>query len=135
MSEKGVNRGAGVKAGNSRSFHSKISGTSHKNSDGSDRQDYIKRYVKAGDDLVLAPEPYNPVSPAAIALFVLRETGTLRKSREALQLGYVAGELAPEIHRMWADGKRVRVAVSEVTGGTRDKPSRGVNLLFEVVEE
>ena len=67
MSEKGVNRGAGVKAGNSRSFHSKISGTSHKNSDGSDRQDYIKRYVKAGDDLVLAPEPYNPVSPAAIA--------------------------------------------------------------------
>jgi len=117
------------------SFHSKISGTSHKNSDGSDRQDYIKRYVKAGDELVLAPEPYNPVSPAAIALFVMRETGTLRKSREALQLGYVSGELAPEILRMLADGKRVRVVASEVTGGTRDKPNRGVNLLFEVVEE
>lgn len=129
---KGSESGLVVEFG--RSFHGKIAGTSQKNADGSDRQEYVKRYARAGEELLMVPEPYNAHSPAAIALFVVREAGMMKKTKEAFQLGYVSGELAPKLHQLWADGKRVKVFVSEVTGGTREKPNRGVNLLFEVTE-
>jgi len=117
------------------SFHSKVAGTSQKNPDGSDRQEYIKRYAKEGDELLMVPEPYNTYSPAAIGLFVVRDEGVMRKTKTAYQLGYVSAAVAPKLHQLWAEEKRVRGFVSEVTGGTRDKPTRGVNLLFEVTEQ
>lgn len=113
-------------------FHSKIAGVSHKNLDGSDRQKYIKQYANVGDELLMVPEPYNPHSPAAIGLYVVRESGLLRKKKETYQLGYVSAELAPKIYEMLGSGQRIRVFISEITGGTKDKPTRGVNLLFRI---
>ena len=104
-----------------REFHSKVTGVSHTNIDGVSRQDII-RDLSVGTPLLLKPEPDNPFDPNAIALL----------TPGGVQVGYVRSELAAELRSQLLRGDRVEIAVSEITGGTRSKPIRGVNYLIQV---
>jgi len=64
-----------------RVFYTQIHGINHKNADGSSRQKIIKDCYEA-EEMVLVPEPDNPVDPDAVKI--------CRKSGE--QLGYWEGD-------------------------------------------
>ena len=100
------------------SFHSKVVGVTHKNADGKMRQDIIKAHCRPGQSLVLKPEPDNPKDPLAIGVWL-----------EAKQLGYLpAGRTAEDILRKISSGQTVTAKISSLTGGTKDKPTCGVNI-------
>jgi hypothetical protein len=95
-------------------FHSKIAGVSHGN-----RQRLLAE-CHVGERLRLVAEPDNPVDPNAIK--VCRKNGA--------HLGYLTAHLA---ERMTQGQERLSdfvVEISELTGGTRGKPTRGANLKF-----
>lgn len=88
-------------------------GESHSNADGSSRQAELKRCI-VGEPVGFSREPHNPHDP--LALLVV--------SRRGVGLGYI-----PTRHSWIAeamdDGELVAGIVNSVTGGTRDKPTRG----------
>lgn len=88
------------------------------------RQEIIRKRLKAGSPLLLVPEPNNPVDPKAVAVYV--PAGTFKGSQ---QIGYLSGSRARQILDLLAAGKRLKVSVSEVTGGVEGKETRGVNVL------
>lgn len=102
------------------SFYSKVVGVTHSNSDGQKRQHIIKAFCKEGAPLELRPEPQNPVDPEAIGIWIGTD-----------QIGYLpAGRTASEVLQMISSGNTVTARVSNVTGGTKDKPTYGVNILI-----
>jgi HIRAN domain len=103
-------------------FYSSIAGVSHKNRDGTSRQKIIRESLYAGMPLGLQFEDDNPVDKNAIALLT---TG-------GEQVGYLHARLASEVRDWFASGERVAVTVAEITGGTRDRPTQGVNILVTV---
>ena len=111
-----------------RSFHSKIAGVSHRNPNGTDRQRLIAR-LRIGEELELVAER-NQHDPNAMALH--RQRGFFGFAGGE-QLGYLPADVA----RRLADDIRsgaidrvgtIAVYISDLTGGTRDKPTRGVNI-------
>ncbi len=103
-------------------FFSSVAGVSHKNGDGTFRQKIIGHGVYAGMPLTLRLEDDNPYDRNAIAL--LTNAGE--------QVGYLNARLASDVRDWLGCGERVSVTVKEVTGGTPDKPTRGVNILVTV---
>lgn len=103
-------------------FYSSIAGDSHDNDDGTSRQAIIRDGVRAGDVLTLRFEDSNRFDHNAVAVFTAQRR----------QIGYLHAELAPEVRGRTADGQRVTVTVANVTGGTADKPTLGVNILVMV---
>jgi hypothetical protein len=112
----------------SHSFHSKISGVSANNNDGRGRQRYIRAFCKAGTPLIFKREPNNPYDKDAVAAWI--EARAFFFFTSEVQIGYLNAELAQEISRHLAKGGGLHGEVSEVTGGTRDKPTLGVNVLL-----
>ena len=100
-----------------RSFHSKIAGVSHANPDGTERQDIIKN-CKVGEVLLLLLDPDNPVSKTAVK--VSRVSGE--------QLGYLPSRLGGEVYRLLIKDQPVHAHISDITGGTSEAPTRGVNI-------
>lgn len=100
-----------------REIKTKVVGVTRRNRDGTDRQTIIRRCV-AGEPLALIPAPDNPHDEDAI--MICRRTGE--------QLGYVSEDLADTIGDLIADGHRLDAEILTITGGTADKPTRGVNL-------
>jgi hypothetical protein len=101
----------------SREFFSKLAGVTHKY-DGVDPQRLLQR-CKSGQELKLVRDPDNQYDKNAIKVCLL--TGE--------QLGWIdkdvaARDLAKEIDR----GDRIKVVISDVTGGTQSKPDRGCNI-------
>jgi single-stranded-DNA-specific exonuclease len=78
-------------------------------------EDAVKR-CRPGDRLILKREPENPYDKNAVA--VLGENGE--------QIGYLGRDNAEWVARLMDEGKSLEARVKWVTGGTRDKPSRGV---------
>lgn len=107
-------------------FHSAIAGVSHDNADGSSRQRIIKQSIRPGTQLRFRFEDDNPVDPNAVAVF----------APNGLKIGYLrARNGLPEEVREWVGkGCEVRLTVTAVTGGTPNKPTRGVNVLVQVNE-
>ncbi len=107
-------------------FRTKIHGVSH-----GDRQKVIKKYLKPDQPLLLVREPRNKIDPNAIAVYLERKT-FLGKKRH--HLGYLSEEraqiIAPALDAGWAH----RVTVMDVTGGTADKPTLGVNIYIQLLE-
>lgn len=101
------------------SFYSKIAGISHKNPDGTSRQNIIKQ-CRRKEHLLLIREPDNPHSENGTAIKVCRTTGE--------QLGYinshVSSEVAPQIDR----GVHFDAIISDLTGQGRE--TRGCNILI-----
>lgn len=97
-------------------FHTKVVGVSFNNSDGQSRQRIIGK-CSVGEHVYLAPEPDNPYDHDAI--LVCRSNGE--------QLGHLNRELAHDIMNRGELGSLV-AQISDLTGGTWGKPTRGVNL-------
>lgn len=106
-----------------RHFFTKVVGVTHKNPDGSNRQRYIES-CSLREELRLAPEPDNRYDSDAVK--VCRATGQ--------QLGYLDSVLASEVAAALKHGVRFRAYISDLRGGTPDKPTRGVNLLIVRIE-
>ena len=95
-----------------------VAGVTFPNDDGSERQAIIRR-CKSGEQLNLRHDPDNEYSEFAIQ--VLRENGE--------QLGHAPEYLAERICQELESGYQVVGFLKNVTGGTQDKPTRGVNFL------
>lgn len=104
-------------------FYSKVSGVSHSNDDGSDRQWIIKKYCKPGMPLILQYEPENKFDPNAIAIYI-------EAAGKKAQIGYVPSGTARDLRI-----ENYNVTVANITGGTRDQKTLGVNILFQPKEE
>jgi hypothetical protein len=100
-----------------RYFFSKIAGVSHLNKDGTSRQ-LILEQVQQFENLLMRPEPDNPVDPEAVML--VRASGQ--------QVGYLEARVAHETTSRVRSGEMWGVMVTEVTGGTREQPTRGANI-------
>ncbi len=111
-----------------RSFHTKVVGVTFRNEDGSDRQDIIRRYCREGDELALSSEPENPHADHAVAVYWTKRGwfGGVK----ALQLGYLSDDsgAAQEVFDHVEAGGAGEAQISDVPGGTRDKPTLGVNI-------
>jgi hypothetical protein len=94
----------------------KIAGVSFPNDDGSERQILIERCIP-GEQLLLIHDAYNEHS--------IFTTKVLRMSGE--QLGHAPEYMAEKIVEEIEDGYKATGVVTAVTGGTIDKPTRGVN--------
>jgi single-stranded-DNA-specific exonuclease len=79
------------------------------------RQDAI-RHCRQGDRVILRREPENPHDANAVA--VLREDGE--------QIGYLSRDHAVWVAERMDKGRQVEAKIKLLTGGTKDKPTRGV---------
>jgi len=102
-------------------IYSKLSGVTHHNADGTSRQDVIAELCYQGQPLLLIREP-NQYSPDNIGVYV------------AYQVGYVNPELARELAHLIDVGIPVEARITDITGGSEDKPTRGVNVEFAVYD-
>ena len=93
-------------------FYTKVAGISYGN-----RQRIVSR-CEVGEPLQLMREPDNPKDSNAVK--VCRLSGE--------QLGYLNRELAAEISCRIDSGEHYQATISDLTGGTADHPTRGVNL-------
>lgn len=96
----------------------KVAGVTFPNDDGSERQAII-RQCKSGERLILRHDPDNQYSEFAIQI--------LRENDE--QLGHAPEYLAERICQELESGYQAVGFLKSVTGGTQDKPTRGVNFL------
>jgi hypothetical protein len=103
-------------------FFSKVSGVTYQNPDGVSRQEIIDQLCFSDQPLLLMREPNNPYSENAIGVWV------------AYQIGYVKPELADQLALILDEGGVVEARVTEVTGGTEDKPTLGVNIELTIYE-
>jgi hypothetical protein len=95
----------------------KVAGISMRNDDGSDRQSIVETEVAPGTSVVLLPDPSNAYDSAAVKICVAR-----------LQIGFVPADCAPRISEYLTCGYEYESRVLDVTGGTDEKPTRGVNI-------
>jgi len=105
-------------------IHTKIVGVERKNDDGSDRQTLIKRNAKLGQYLKLKPEPLNKFDPNAIGIWW-----------NDVQYGYISSDLAKDVKRLLDEHEYVHAVLMNITGGTSDKPSHGVNIDLFVADK
>ena len=102
-------------------IHSKVSGVSYNNEDGSSRQEYIRKYCRNGKRLTLIPEPKNEYDTNAIGVWV-------QAGEKLVKIGFLENRLAGDINRETDESIEYYAIISQVTGGTSDKPTRGVNI-------
>jgi single-stranded-DNA-specific exonuclease len=98
---------------------SKLSGVTHHNADGTSRQEIIMELCYEGQRLLLLREP-NQFSYDNIGVYV------------AYQIGYANPEIAATLAPLMDEGGLVEAHITSVTGGTEDKPTRGVNIEFTI---
>jgi hypothetical protein len=106
-----------MKRGTMERIFSKLSGVTHHNADGTDRQDIIAELCYEGQRLLLLREP-NQFSYDNIGVYI------------AYQVGYTNPEIAQLLAPFMDEGGRVEAHITSITGGTEDKPTRGVNVEF-----
>src|SRR5579872_67657 len=104
-------------------FFSKIHGTSFKNTDGTDRQELIKKHCRNGMRLILRPEPNNQYDPHAIGLWI--KVRHLFFFSKEYQLGYISQDLSYEL-ASWLNHDDVIITISDVTGGGSRSEERRV---------
>jgi single-stranded-DNA-specific exonuclease len=102
-------------------IYSKLQGVTRTNRDGSQRQDVIAELCYQGQQLLLMRAP-NQYSHNNLDVYV------------AYQVGQVNPELADLLAPILDEGRVVRAHITEITGGTEDKPTRGVNVSFTIYE-
>jgi HIRAN domain len=91
-----------------------VVGEAHTNSDGTSRQSILARAAE-GEPATLVREPRNPYDGNAIKVDLASGT-----------VGYVKREVAAQLAKVMDAGMELDVEVSIVSGGTPDKPHRGI---------
>ncbi|MFN2237669.1 MAG: hypothetical protein ACK2U1_25845 [Anaerolineales bacterium] len=102
-------------------IYSKLQGVTRTNRDGTNRQEIITELCYPGQQLLLMRAP-NQYSQNNLDVYV------------AYQVGQVSSELAEMLAPILDEGHIVRAHITEITGGSDDKPTRGVNVSFTVYE-
>ena len=97
--------------------YTKVFGVSHRNPDGSERQDLI-RQCRVFDILSLRHDPENEHDSCAVEVHRLGVG----------QIGFIGRHLNAEIVSHIEDGGQVYTRIIEITGGSSDKPTLGVNI-------
>ena len=100
-------------------IYSKLQGVTRTNRDGTSRQEIIAELCYQGQQLVLMRSP-NQYSANNLDVYV------------AYQIGQVNPELADLLAPILNEGGVVRAEITEITGGSDDKPTRGVNISFTI---
>jgi hypothetical protein len=95
-----------------------VAGVTFPNEDGTDRQIIIRKHCREGTALTLVREPANPHGSNAVAIYVGRS-----------QIGYASSEDASRLAKFLDAGWSYTASVVQLYGGTKDKPSIGVNYL------
>lgn len=103
----------------SRTFRTKLAGTSFKNPNGTDRQTIISDLVQPGQPLILIAEPENEFDKFAVGAWINCK-GALH------QIGYLDSRLAAEVTRLTAKGGGAAATIEVVTGGTPQHETLGV---------
>ena len=109
-------------------FHSKVVGVTAKNSNGQSRQSYIRRFCKPGMKVTLIREPNNEYDNNAVGVWIKARSFIFFTAD--VQIGYLNADIAPEIARHMDRGNKMFCEITEVTGGTHDKQTLGVNILL-----
>ena len=112
-------------------FYSKLAGVTIDNKDGRNRQTIIKTLLNENDLLTLVREPNNKADPNAIAVYFETQFGNDPWGDRRYQVGYLTSEVAAELAPLIDRKEPIICSVSEVTGGTEDKETLGVNILLE----
>jgi HIRAN domain len=120
--QQGAHGGKRSSAPSTKEFFARVVGVTQLNADGTSRQDLIAAHCQEGLRLELRREPSNPHDGNAIAVHCLQG-----------QIGYLDAELAKEYVSRLDRGKiSLGARIKTLTGGTAQKPTRGVNLVIEV---
>ena len=100
-------------------IRTKVVGVRYENQDGGNRQALIGE-LQVGDPLLLVHDPQNPHDANAVEVRVANKPGNP-------QIGFLGRELAVEVatHLRYGDAG---AEVMHVSGGTKEKPTRGVNI-------
>jgi hypothetical protein len=101
-------------------FFTKVAGVTKRTPDGESRQKIIKE-LSPGDSVELVREPENPHDSDAIKVIAGGE-----------HIGYLPSRTATDLAREMDRGARCEALISDITGGERGKPTRGVNLQVRV---
>lgn len=104
-------------------FNSKVVGVTYKNEDGTSGQKYIKK-CRNEEQLYLLDEPDNPHDPYAVAVYRKSWWGNYQ------QIGYLGRHISPDVSEHLSSGGIALAQITSLTGGTRNKPTRGVNILI-----
>ena len=102
-----------------RGFTSTVAGVTFRNQDGTSREMFI-RQLREGQSLELGKVQVKG-HPNAIGIFIGR----------GKQVGFIPKDLAAEMTDDFARGDRFLCYVDQLTGGTTDKPTRGVVVRIE----
>jgi len=102
-------------------IYSKLSGVTHHNADGTSRQEIIAELCYSGQPLLLIREP-NPYSHHNIGVYL------------TYQVGYVSPEVAEMLATLLDQGSVVDARITDITGGTEDKPTQGVNVEYTIYD-
>lgn len=100
-------------------IHTKIAGVSFMNDDGTSRQAILKS-LRPGDQLFLRHVPI-PGHPEAIQVITYK----------GQQVGHLPSGMGKNALK-WFKEYTVYVYVTEITGGTQDKPTRGCNIVLQL---
>lgn len=112
------------------SIYLHVAGESFDNRDGSSRQNIIESHCKAGMPVCFVQEPDNQYDEFAVGVWITTP-GFLGFGTKQRQIGYVNRQWSERICNAIDDGHRLSGTISEIMGGTRDKPSLGVVLAVE----
>ncbi len=116
-----------------RIIQTKILGVSHRNPDGTSRQQIIRNFCHAGDALFLIREPDNPADANAIQVIrICRGADGKADFRE--RLGYLSKEIALDLAPIFPDGPVGLAEILEITGDLEglNGDNVGVNIRAEV---
>jgi hypothetical protein len=99
-----------------KSFFTKVAGSSH----------YQKAISKCyeGHACQLIPEPDNPHDKKAVKVM-----------RDKYHLGYLSKTVSSGYHLRTNEGKFYTCKIKNITGGTKDKPTKGVNLEITILDK
>ena len=117
----------GTFLGMGRLFHTKVVGVTFRNRRGEGgkyRQDIIAQAVLNGGAFVEFEREYNnKYDKNAVAVLM-----------DNRKIGYLNADLAIDVARFIKKGSDIILTDCEITGGTLDAPTYGVNLTFEIID-
>lgn len=115
-------------------IRSKIRGLTYPDpSTGEPRQTVVKKFVRPGMKLIPIYEPDNPHGSNAIGLWLYRPLPDGKTVQH--HLGYIGSDLSSTVGPILRSGQPMTITVTEITGGNKEQPTRGVNILIEYEDE